>query len=154
MTAYARVPLVGEANAAGVPSAGRRTLGVLRVVAVAHALVMLAQPVLAGRYLDGEVDAIALHGLNASVVAGFDVLQLACAVAFFWKGHGRAWPLWSSLAIAVGVEVQVGFGYARILVVHAPLGVSLIVAQILITVWLFRAGSGVARAHRPGRERS
>src|SRR5919107_818315 len=108
MTTDARTrmdPPVPEAGTSAPPGAGRRSLLVLRVVAVLHAVVMLAQPVLAGRYLDG-------------------------AVVFAWRGHGRRWPIWLSLAVAVGVEVQVGFGYASLLVVHVPLGVSLIVAQV------------------------
>jgi len=138
------------------PPAGRRTLAVLQVVTVLHALAMLAQPVLAGQYLDGDVGGISAHGANAFTVAGLDVVQLAAAVAFGWAGRGRWWPVWASLAIAVGVEVQVGFGYASLLIVHVPLGVSLIVAQILTTVWLFRAETATARparARRPGARR-
>jgi hypothetical protein len=47
-------------------------------------------------------------------------------------------------------------GYERLLVVHLPLGVSLTVAQILITVWLFRAAAAVPRPRRARavRERS
>jgi len=114
-------------------------------VAVVHAVVILAQPVLAGRYLDGAVDAIALHRENATVVAAFDAAQLVCAVLFAWQGRGRRWPIWVSLAVAVGVEVQVGFGYASLLVVHVPLGVSLIVAQLVTVVWLFRDTTAIAR---------
>jgi hypothetical protein len=47
--------------------------------------------------------------------------------------------------VAVGVEVQVGFGYASLLVVHVPLGVSLIVAQVVTVVWLFRDATAIAR---------
>jgi len=131
----------------------RVTLHVLRVVAVLHALAFLAQPVFAGKYLEGDVDALALHDANAIVVTGLDVIQLVCAIVFFWKGRGRAWPIWASLAIALLVEVQVGMGYARLLVVHLPLGVSLVVGQILTTVWLFRADAATPRPRRPRRDR-
>jgi hypothetical protein len=128
----------------------RATLQVLRVVAVLHALAFLGQPVFAGGYLMGDVDALALHTANAFVVTALDVVQLVCAIVFFWKGRGRAWPIWASLAIAVAVEVQVGMGFERLLVVHLPLGVSLVVGQILVTVWLFRAAAAMPR---PPRER-
>ena len=97
----------------------------LRVVAVLHSLAFLAQPVFAGGYLMGDVDALALHTVNAFVVTGLDVVQLVCAIVYFWEGRGRAWPIWASLAIALAVEVQVGMGFERLLVVHLPLGVSL-----------------------------
>jgi hypothetical protein len=128
------------------------TLHVLRVVAVLHSLAFLGQPVFAGRYLEGDVDALALHVANAFVVTGLDVIQLVCAIVFFWKGRGRAWPIWASLAIALLVEVQVGMGFERLLVVHLPLGVSLVVGQILTTVWLLRAAA-TPRPRRQPRDR-
>jgi hypothetical protein len=126
----------------------RATLQVLRVVAVLHSLAFLGQPVFAGGYLMGDVDALALHDANAFIVTGLDVIQLVCAIVFFWRGRGRAWPIWASLAIALAVEVQVGMGYERLLLVHLPLGVSLAVAQVLTTVWLFRAAAATPRPRR------
>jgi hypothetical protein len=131
----------------------RATLQVLRVVAVLHSLAFLGQPVFAGGYLMGDVDALALHDANAFVITGLDVIQLICAVVFFWKGRGRAWPIWASLAVALAVEVQVGMGYERLLLVHLPLGVSLTVGQILTTVWLFRAAAATPRPRRARRSR-
>ena len=130
------------------PTGPRKTLQVLRVVTVLHTLSMLAQPVLAGVYLGGDVDGIAMHRFNAMVVTGLDVIQLVCAIVFTWKGRGRFWPVWASLAVALAVEVQVGVGFERIMAVHVPLGVSIIVTQVLVTVWLFRPSAGTARMRR------
>jgi len=127
------------------------TLQVLRVVAVLHSLAFLAQPVFAGGYLMGDIDSLATHTTNAFLISAIDLVQLICAIVFFWKGRGPAWPIWASLAIAVAVEVQIGMGYTRELVVHLPLGVSLITGQILATVWLFRAAAVKARAPRVAR---
>jgi hypothetical protein len=136
------------------PDRGPRiSLQALRVVTVLHSLAFLAQPVFAGGYLMGDVDSLTLHDVNAFVIGGLDVVQLVCAIVFFWGGRGRAWPIWASLAIALAVEVQVGMGYERLLVVHLPLGVSLTVAQILVTVWLFRASAAVARPRKSRAER-
>jgi hypothetical protein len=134
----------------------RASLQVLRVVAVLHSLTFLGQPVFACGYLMGDVDSLTLHDINAFVIAGLDVVQLICAIVYFWGGRGRAGPIWASLAVALVVEVQVGMGYERLLVVHLPLGVALTVVQILITVWLFRAAAAVARPRRSRavRERS
>src|SRR5438128_2152128 len=131
----------------------RASLQVLRAVAVLHSLAFLGQPVFAGGYLMGDVDSLTLHDLNAFVITGLDVVQLICAIVHCWRGRGQAWPIWASLAVALAVEVQVGMGYERLLVVHLPLGVSLTVAQVLITVWLFRAAAAVARPRRSGRPR-
>jgi len=142
---------VGTATSMVPQPVGRRTLAVLRGVSALHAAAMLAQPVLAGQYLDGDLAGLNRHGINAFVVAAFDVLQLGAAVAFGWKGCGAWWPTWASLVIAVLVEIQVGFGYAAVLAVHVPLGVSLILAQSLVIVWLFDARAEVARPARAGR---
>jgi hypothetical protein len=131
----------------------RASLQVLRVVAVLHSLAFLAQPVFAGGYLMGDVDSLTQHRLNAGIVTALDLAQLICAMVYFWGGRGRAWPIWTSLAVALAVEVQVGMGFERVLVVHLPLGVSLTVGQILITVWLFKAGAASARPRRPRRAR-
>lgn len=144
---------VVETAAGPTPDRPRASLQVLRVAAVLHSLAFLAQPVFAGGYLMGDVDALAWHNVNAAVVTGLDVIQLVCAVVFFWKGRGRAWPIWASLAVALAVEVQVGVGFERLLVVHLPLGVALTVGQILATVWLFRAGAATPRAPRARRSR-
>jgi hypothetical protein len=109
--------------------------------------------VFAGGYLMGDVDALALHDLNAFVITGLDVAQLICAIVYFWGGRGRAWPIWASLAVALAVEVQVGMGFERLLVVHLPLGVSLTVAQIVITLWLYRPAAAVPRPRRARRSR-
>jgi hypothetical protein len=147
--------ITGE-SAASPPAADRgprASLRVLQIVAVLHSLAFLIQPVFAGGYLMGDVDSLTLHDVNAFIITGLDVAQLVCAIVYFWGGRGRAWPIWASLAVALAVEVQVGMGYERLLVVHLPLGVSLTVAQILITVWLFRAGAASARPRRARRGR-
>jgi hypothetical protein len=131
----------------------RASLQVLRVVAVLHSLAFLAQPVFAGGYLMGDVDSLGTHRINASIVTALDAAQLICAVVYFWGGRGRAWPIWASLAVALAVEVQVGMGFERLLVVHLPLGVALTVGQIVLTMWLFRAAAAQPRARKERRSR-
>jgi hypothetical protein len=148
--------ITGEPAATPSPAdrGPRASLQVLRVVAVLHSLAFLAQPVFAGGYLMGDMDQLGLHTANAFIVTGLDVVQLICAIVYFWGGRGRAWPIWASLAVALAVEVQVGMGFERLLVVHLPLGVSLTVGQILITLWLFGASAASARPRRARRSRT
>lgn len=153
MTAHTDATEVTAAPTPAMDRGPRTSLQVLRVVAVLHALAFLGQPVFAGGYLMGDVDSLALHIANAFVVTALDVIQLVCAVVYFWAGRGRAWPIWASLAIAIAVEVQVGTGFERLLVVHLPLGVSIAVGQILLTVWLFRPSAATPRPRRSRRPR-
>ncbi|GHF08624.1 hypothetical protein GCM10017786_48030 [Amycolatopsis deserti] len=124
----------------------RRTLAALRVVTALHAVAVLAQPVLAGEFLAGEIDALDLHELNSMVVSGFGVIQVVVAVVYVWAGHGRFWPLAASAGIALVEQVQSGFGYAGDVAVHIPLGVSVVAVQILLTVWLFRDAAARRRS--------
>ncbi|MQA27003.1 MAG: hypothetical protein GEU94_16420 [Micromonosporaceae bacterium] len=138
-------------TAPGVAAASpgpRATLTVLRVLAVLHTAGAIVQPMLAGVYLGGDVDALAIHELNAHVVTGLGFFQLVAAIVFVWRGRGRFWPLWASLAICLAVQAQVGMGYEGVVAVHLPLGVSIIAMQILLTVWLFRAAARTARRLR------
>jgi hypothetical protein len=131
---------------ATTPRGPRRTLVVLRVLAVLHSVCIVVQPMLAGMYLGGDVDALSLHEINASVVSGLGVVQLGAAIAYVWKGRGSAWPLWASLGLVLAEQVQAGLGYENEVAIHVPLGVSVVAMQILLTVWLFRATARRSRS--------
>lgn len=70
----------------------RRTLWLLRATLVAHAAAAAAQPVLAGRYLSGDFDALGLHGANAGIVLLLDLTAFGAAVLYWLVGRGRGWP--------------------------------------------------------------
>jgi hypothetical protein len=127
----------------------RKTLAVLRVIAVLHALAAVVQPMLAGIYLSGDVDAIDIHELNASIVMGLGLLQLIAAIVFVWKGRGREWALYASIGILLAEVAQTGFGYAQLVALHLPLGVSIVSMLILLAVWLCRDVARTPRGRKP-----
>ncbi|MDQ0379706.1 hypothetical protein [Amycolatopsis thermophila] len=124
----------------------RRTLAALRVVTSLHVVAVVVQPVLAGEYLAGDIDALGLHELNSMIVSGLGVVQVIAAVVYVWAGHGRFWPLAASVAIALVEQVQSGFGYEGDVAVHIPLGVVVVATQSLLTVWLFRDSAARRRS--------
>lgn len=131
---------------AAAPAPGPRiTLHVLRVVAAVHCLVVCIQPVLAGLYLSGDFDALSLHAINGSVVTSLALLQLIAAVVFWLAGRGRGWPAACAAALFVAETLQIGFGYARELHLHIPLGVTIVVGSFMLTVWAWRATARRAR---------
>jgi hypothetical protein len=141
--------LTVAAPEAGVPVTGpRRTLLVLRIVAVVHAFFVVLQPMLAGIYLSGDVDAIDVHAINADIVGGLGVLQLIAAIVFVWKGKGRSWALWGALGIVLAEQAQIPLGLLGLVAIHLPLGVSIVSMQILLTVWLCRAAAATPRQVR------
>ncbi|MGF9760029.1 hypothetical protein AAII07_33025 [Microvirga sp. 0TCS3.31] len=98
----------------------------------------VAQPVLAGAYLQGDYDAIGLHGTNGAallslMVLGSAALAVACAVT----ARSAWWPVAVVVALFVAQGVQIGLGYSRALLVHVPLGVGIIIAVAGLTLWVW-----------------
>jgi hypothetical protein len=136
---------------AGTADRGPRgSLWALRITAVLHLAVLALQPLLAGMYLDGDADAIGFHGLNAHIVQVLCFAQFVAAIFYAWPGGGRIWPLAFSGGWWFVEGLQLGMGYARILIVHIILGVTIIAGQVLFTSWACRRA---AREPRKGRRR-
>lgn len=133
------------------PGGPRKSLWAVRVVAVLHALVVLAQPVLAGFFLDGDVDAIVVHEGNAHLAVGMAFFLGIAGIVYAWPGGGRWWPALAGLGFLLLEEAQTGFGYGRILAVHIPLGVLLVVVALAFAAWTFRASARrLRRARKAG----
>ncbi len=114
------------------------TLWLLRAVVTLFLLAVLAQPVLAGLYLSGELDALAVHGAIAGVVILLAMALVGAALLFSTLGRGRFWPLPVAVATFLAAGLQTGFGYARQLGLHIPLGVALVTAAVLLAVAVWR----------------
>lgn len=123
----------------------RRTLWPLRAVLTAHLLMVLAQPWLAGRYLTGDVDAIAVHGLVGSLLAAVGMLAVAATLLYVLGGRGRLWVAPVAVALFLADGVQIGAGYARDLGLHVPLGVAITVSSVLLAAWAWSPSAGRAR---------
>jgi hypothetical protein len=136
---------------ASVQGGPRATLSVLRAAAVLHAMAVVLQPVLAGMYLGGDVDAIGVHGGNASLVATLAFVQVVATFLYVWPGGGRLSPLGVAVVVFMAEVVQIGMGYSSNLPIHIPLGVTIVVSQVLLTVWVLRSAARAPR--RWGRRR-
>jgi hypothetical protein len=129
----------------------RGSLWALRIIAVLHLAILALQPLLAGLYLDGDADAIGTHGINAHIVQTLCFAQIVAAIFYAWPGGGRIWPLVFSSGLWLAEGFQLGMGYARVLIVHILLGVGIVAAQSLFTVWTCRRAARVPRVRRKGR---
>jgi hypothetical protein len=113
----------------------RASLWALRTLLTLFLLAVLAQPVLAGMFLTGDVDAIAVHGLNGSLLALGAMAVGVAALGYALAGRGTMWVLPVSVLLFLAVGFQIGAGYARQLELHVPLGVVIVVASVLFTAW-------------------
>ncbi|UNT00801.1 hypothetical protein MMF93_33175 [Streptomyces tubbatahanensis] len=110
--------------------------GVMYVVAVVYCL----QAVLAGQFLSGVYGALSWHQYGAT----FSDVLLFCGVVvgvlLRWRGRGRVWPLWVAVGLLVANQVQNAAGAGRLVSLHVPLGVAMIVVAVLVALRVHRVG--------------
>jgi hypothetical protein len=106
----------------------------LRVVVLLHTALILAQAAFAGQFLAGDGAWVRVHEANAGIIHMVAVFQLVLAILVWRPGRGPGWPALASLALLLAEELQLGFGYARILALHVPLGVAIFGLTVAILV--------------------
>ena len=97
----------------------------LRVAVLLHAALILAQAAFAGQFLAGDAAWVRVHEANAGIIQLTAFVQLVLAILVWRPGRGPGWPALASLALLLAEEFQMGFGYARLLALHVPLGVAI-----------------------------
>lgn len=121
------------------PNRAERRPKVTRVLLIfvlfVHAVVAVAQPVSAGVYLNGEFDAIGIHGILGSALSAWVMVQLAVALLFWRPGHGPWWPAAATAVLFLLEGLQVGMGYTGQLAIHIPLGVAIVGGTVAMFVW-------------------
>ncbi|MBA2552599.1 MAG: hypothetical protein H0V10_02650, partial [Geodermatophilaceae bacterium] len=114
-----------QQTARAAPAAGRGTYRTTRWFLRAGFGVMaglaVAQPVLAGSYLSGNLDAISVHSAIGGTLPVVGFLALILAVLHWWPGRGPAWPALVMVVLTVLIVVQANAGYSRTLGLHVPL---------------------------------
>lgn len=106
-----------------------------RLVVTVHCALILLQALLAGQYLSGVFDALAVHRANAGFVLLAGWAQAVAALVLWRRARGPAWPLGATALVCVAELLQFGAGNARELGLHVPLGVTLFGAMTALTGW-------------------
>jgi hypothetical protein len=115
-----------------------KTLLLLRLMIVLHAVLAFLQPVLAGTYLSGTASANVVHDVGGDVIALIGMVQLVAAVLYWRPGRGRGWPAWVAGGLMLADTAQIGVGYSRLLYVHIPLGVAIVATSLIFAMWAVR----------------
>jgi len=89
----------------------RASLVGLRITLLLHAALVVAQPILAGYFLSGTVDAMNIHGAIGSTLWIAAMIQFVAA-AIYWLG-GRSWPAVLTVVLTVTEFVQLICGTSR-----------------------------------------
>lgn len=115
------------------------TRWLFRVASTVSAIMLFDQAVFAGQFLDGAFGSLHTHRENATL-AGISVLvTLVAAVLRFRPGRGPAWPIAAAVLLFGLIAAQIALGFARVIWLHVPLGVGLIVGSALLSAWSWRA---------------
>ncbi|MEU4292911.1 hypothetical protein AB0E63_32200 [Kribbella sp. NPDC026596] len=123
----------------------RASLWGLRITLLLHAVLVGAQPILAGYFLSGNVDAMNIHGPIGSTVWMVAMIQFVAAAIYWLGGGGRVWPTILTAVLFVAEFVQLTFGYLQNFAVHVPLGTAIVITVIWMTVWSFRPTARLSR---------
>lgn len=109
-----------------------------RIPITLAAVLLFNQSLQAGEFMSGRYEFLEFHMFGAW--AAFGVVGLALVGAGWARFRGRypSWLVGVTALLFVAIRLQMWAGEERALSVHVPLGVSLIVTVILLTVWAWR----------------
>jgi hypothetical protein len=124
----------------------RVTLWLLRALLTVHVVAVLSQPIWAGMFLTGDIDAIAVHGALGSALAAWDLLVIGAAIAYALAARARLWVPLGAVALFLLVGFQIGFGYSRDLEWHVPLGVAIVTTSLLAGFWVWTPSAARERS--------
>lgn len=119
------------------------TLWLLRLVATIEIILLAAQPIFAGLFLSGKYEILTSHRTVGGILIAVGMLQAVAGVLVWRPGRLGATPMVLTIAILVLTVVQLIAGYGRVLGLHLPLGVTLIVTELVLAhmAWRRRGAS-------------
>ncbi len=109
-----------------------------RVPITVAAVLLFNQAVTAGQFMSGTYESLSFHAIGASIAEGVVGLAVVGAGLARFRGRYPLWPAGVTALLFVAINGQQFAGEQRALAVHVPLGVSIIVVVIGLTVWAWR----------------
>jgi hypothetical protein len=146
-------PVVGQQPSIPL-RAPRWPIALVRTLAVVILLQVLIQAALAGGFITGRVSLLGLHSANGILLVLTSTALPVLALLLLRPGRGPWWPIAFSVALWFLIAVQVGFGFARLIGLHIPIGVTIMGLISGFTWWsmLYRPGTtDLRRAEKTAR---
>ena len=114
-------------SAAGSTGSRPRTARALHVALRLLAMLVFAQAMFAGLFLDGNEAWRDWHAVNGMLVLPLLALVVVVLAVLVWRaGHGPGWLALASVGLLLAIFVQIGMGQTSQLAVHVPLGVAIL----------------------------
>jgi hypothetical protein len=121
----------------------------LRVTAALVALLALAQPILAGGFLQGFYPLLDAHMMAAMILSTAVLLSVIAALLVWRIGGGPNSFAVQYLVLLVLCVAQISLGFGRVLILHIPLGVGIFVMAEKFATDVFRFKPGGTSAEVP-----
>jgi hypothetical protein len=109
-----------------------------RIALSIAAVLLFNQAVFAGQFLGGSYPSLATHRENATYAGIAVVVAALASILIRWPGKGPWWPLAATFGLFGLIALQIVLGFLRLLEIHIPLGVSIIVLAVLLVCWAWR----------------
>ena len=119
---------------------------VIRILAVVVLLQVLTQAALAGGFITGDVGLLGLHTANAILLVLTSAALLPATLVLVRPGRGPWWPIVVSVALLSAIVFQIGLGFARLVGLHIPVGMSIMGLIAAFTWWAFGYRPGLGSA--------
>lgn len=111
-------------------------------IALVHAVLVFAQPILAGMSLEGDDSALDMHYFNGMIIMTIAAVQIIAALLWWKPGGGPSRALALS-AVLLGLEVaQFLLADAGKLAIHLPLGIITLLGAAMVASMGFRDSHG------------
>lgn len=138
MTAEPENNGVGGSPVDHLSRSGRWAARAYRILITIAALVLFNQAVLAGQFMSGTFESLEFHRAGAAMADGVVLLALIGAGWAKFRGRYSLWPAGMTALLFIAMQGQEFAGEQRILTVHIPLGVLIIMSVSWLTIWAWR----------------
>ncbi|QCO98449.1 hypothetical protein FCN77_13055 [Arthrobacter sp. 24S4-2] len=108
------------------------------MTSTAAAVMLFDQAVFAGQFLSGSYDSLHLHRENATFAGVSVLISAVAAVLLRWPGRGPWWPIVACVGTFGLIGLQIVLGFTRVISVHVPLGVAILMTATALAVWAWR----------------
>lgn len=106
-----------------------------------QAVAVLGQAWLAGGFLTGLSGALEAHrNMAFGVIQWIGFIALVAALLLWRPGRGPAWPIAVTALSLAAIGAQIAVGFANLLQVHIPLGVSIFGLNLWLAIALVLRG--------------
>ncbi len=119
-------------------ASARWAVRAFRVLITMAAVVLFNQSLQAGEFMSGRYEFLEFHRLGATVAEVVVLFAAIAAGVARYRHRYPSWPTGVSALLFVAIQIQEWAGEERVLSVHVPLGVSIIMTAVGVTVWAWR----------------